>query len=216
MSALKDQKTDSGQLNFKLSPDQIKVFEEVGARITELFSGYAEEFEKVGQAFRTTIADAAFDLPSPEEQDKNYRARLKMLADNGWFAGMDFPLVTLNRLDALFREGRVGDADKALTAYFDKEAESIVKGVSHQYPETGPLLERALRAYHHADYAVAVLILFSQADGLWFRQAQHSPYSRSPSSQKKLRNAIDGQKRDSVIRAYWELLLEDIPLTRSY
>src|SRR5271170_5321892 len=97
MSAPKDNEANSGEPYFKLSHDQIKAFEEVGASISKLFSGYAAEFEKVGQAFRTTIADAAFNLPSPEEQDKNYRARLKMLATNGWFAGMDFPLETLNR-----------------------------------------------------------------------------------------------------------------------
>jgi hypothetical protein len=70
-----------------------------------------------------------------------------MLAEHGWYAGMEFPLATLNRADAMFRQGHQTKANEALTALFDKNAPEIIREVTEQCPETASLMARALRAH---------------------------------------------------------------------
>ncbi len=172
--------------------------------------------EQIRQAFSAVAIPKDIRLPSWEEFDSIYRARLKMLADHGWFAAMDFPLVTLNRADATFRAGQITEANEALTELFDTKAAEIARTISDEYPETATLITGALQAHHEADYAVSVFILLSQAGGIWGRHARLSPYSRNDKKRRPLRDAIQQNTKPLAMRAYWELLLEDIPLTRSF
>lgn len=202
-------------LDLRPSFEQLEKFEQVRQRITSIVSGFEGQFEKIREALKFEIPEN-FKIPSWEEQDQDYRARLKMLAEHGWFAGMDFPLVTLNRADAMFRQGQETEANQGLTLYFNDKAPEIIRQVSEQYPETSILMARALRAHQEEDYAVAVLILLSQAEGIWGRHATFSPYSRTEKSKEALQKAIDGKSAQLPIRAYWELLLQDIPITRRF
>jgi hypothetical protein len=201
--------------DMRLSPEARNQLE----KLREQFRSIIEDSERFSERMRETVKLAipeGFKLPSWEEQDENYRARLKMLAENGWFAGMEFPLVTLNKADAMFRQGQEEQANVGLTGYFDAKASEIVKEVSALYPETSTLMARALRAHQEADFTVSVMILLAQAEGIWGRHASFSPYSRAKDNKEALQKAIDGKASQLPIRAYWELLLQDIPINRKF
>jgi hypothetical protein len=202
-------------VDLRPSPEVLRKFEEIREQFRGIVEGSQRFSEQMREALKLSIPDD-FKFPSWDEQDQAYRARLKMLAEHGWYAGMEFPLVTLNRADAMFRQGQEPQANEALTALFDQKAPEIIREVTEQFPETTSLMARALKAHQEQDYVVSVLILLSQAEGIWGRHAKLSPYSRARPNKEALQKAIDAKSEQLPIRAYWELLLEETPMNRPF
>jgi hypothetical protein len=203
--------------DFRPSPELVKQLDQIREEFQSVVEGSQQFSEKMREAFKLTIPQD-FKFPSWEEQDEAYRARLKMLAEHGWYAAMDFPLETLNRADAMFREGKEIHANAALTELFHKKAPDIIREITELYPETSTLMARALRAHQEEDYVVSVMILLAQAEGIWGRHAkvELSPYSKGPKNRTALKKAIDDKAAQLPIRAYWELLLDESPMNRSF
>jgi hypothetical protein len=207
--------------DLRLSPEVLRQFERLREQLRPIIEGSQGFSEKMRETARLAIPDD-FRFPSWEEQEQAYRERLKMLAEHGWYAAIEFPLVTLNQADSLFKQGRQSDANTALTALFDQKAPGIIREVTDLYPETAPLLTRALRAHQEEDYVVSVLILLSQAEGIWGRHAplspqnSLSPYSKQSHKIGALQDAINARAADLPIRAYWQLLLHDLPIKRNF
>jgi hypothetical protein len=202
--------------SLQLPPEYAKRMEELREALRPVIEGSQRFSEQMREAFKGAFPEG-YRFPSWEEQEQAYRERLKMLAEHGWYAAMDFPLVTLNRADAAFREGRETEANEALTEIFDRDAPKIIERVGEEFPETSTLMARALRAHQEGDFVVSVMILLSQAEGIWGRHAnQMSPYSRSRKNKAALGRAIEADVVQTPIRAYWELLREDIPINRNF
>jgi hypothetical protein len=63
---------------------------------------------------------------------------------------------------------------------------------------------------------VSVMVLLSQTEGILGRHAKLSPCSRANPNKEALQKAVGTKSAQLPIRAYWELLLQDIPMSRSF
>lgn len=87
-------------------------------------------------------------------------------AKRGWYVWLDMPFTFLYSLRAGLKQRHFEAVDAAMARYFKSEGRRIESCIIEAFPKRKTILSASFRAHRREDYALAVPVFLSQADGI--------------------------------------------------
>jgi hypothetical protein len=148
--------------------------------------------------------------------------QLRILAEHGWFIQGDAtPLAAIYPLAAIFRAGKVNEANLQMCSHIQSCADGIEKSLIADFPKRAAILKRAFDALRARDYMVSIPMMLAQADGIGREiiaphERRFSITSRRPDLQKPIRDFISKTAAEAPYTGeIFEAILRDSQLNVS-
>lgn len=143
--------------------EQLQPIMETSQRIAEAFQPFARQIQEMQarmSPFLEEIGRAFRDLP-----ERNQKA-LRILAVNGWYVDPELSIPDLFEAADLFEGGATGRAHQKLCDHFDNRLDDIQRDICGRFLNRARVLKQAFDAHRRGEYALAIPVFLSQADGI--------------------------------------------------
>ncbi len=160
----------------------VEIQKNAAKTVSEILKSLAPVFEQIAAAF-----------PSEEEFE---RVSL-LLADRGWFLGLQFPIGIVRQIDELHTAADAEAIEELMQDYVRERAERTIRAVQERCPDRTSILDSALAAHLEGRYELSVPVLLAQADGVardvlggHFFQKEKNPKPRPTKARKALEQKL--------------------------
>lgn len=154
-----------------------KAMQEEQRQLQRLMAPYAAQFKRASRemvreqrkfqrALHAAIPNFAELLAALDEDRKQTPHQVRTLARHGWYMPPDLTPGEARTLTESLDHGRATEVEARLTAYFDGRLDDIEATLCRRAPTRERFLRSALAAHRRGDYAAAIPLMLTQADGL--------------------------------------------------
>lgn len=129
----------------------VEIQKKAARSVSEILASFAPVFEQIAKAF-----------PTEEE----FERVSSLLADRGWFLGLQFPIGIVRQIDELHVAAGAEAVEALMQDYVRARAERIIRAVQERCPNRTSILDTVFTAHLEGRYELSVPVLVAQADGV--------------------------------------------------
>lgn len=140
-------------------------------RIPRFYILDISHFAKQAADFQRTIQESI--SPIFEQLQKSFhdlpprtQEALLLLGEHGWYMDSKMPFSALWDLKEALSEGKVQDAEDALSEYFESRLQEIEETITQRFPHREHLIKAAFNAHRRQDYDLSIPVFLAQTDGI--------------------------------------------------
>ena len=133
----------------------------VQEKINASFEPFRKEMERIQKSMKEAT-DRIANLW------QSYPDDLITLGKHGWYLGIDVSIGDPNYFANLYKNGRVKDADKYLTRYFDDHFKYHFDKIQYAYPNRQAIFDEMKKLYFNESYYGFIILALAQVDGICF------------------------------------------------
>lgn len=169
-------------------------FEKVSSSFQNICSRIAPVVKWVAPLDITSIKCKIEELPSKT------REIVLALAERGWFFDFWFDLSTISEIHDLLKCGEFNRIEQMLRDHYELNIGRIEDRAIELFPHRASLVASGLAAYRNGDYALSILALFTQADGMC-NEVLGGHFFRSDRKKPRTAKYVSGIQHDDFLRA---------------
>ncbi len=128
--------------------------------ITKTATLYRNTITAAMLPFSETIIDSLKKLPA------HVRKALIVFGEHGWYFDWEMAFPDIWDWESAFTEDRVGEAEEALSTYFESRLDDIEASIINKFSQRKEITREAFEAHRAGKYMLSIPVLFAQTDGI--------------------------------------------------
>jgi len=148
---------------------QMQAIVETGHRIAQALQPFVRQIQEMRERlapFLDEVRRVSLTFQKIPEIPERNRKALRILAVNGWYLDSEMPFPDVLEAADLFEAGTIERAHQNLCDHFDNRLSAIHRDLCSRFSKRSRILAQAFDAHRKCEYALAIPVFLSQADGI--------------------------------------------------
>ena len=176
-----------------------------------------EAMTKTAELYKNTIAAAITPITESlmenlKKLPDHVRQALITYGEHGWYYDWEMPFPDIWDWESAFIEGRIEEAEGALSGYFESRIDEIEAYIINKLNHRKDVISEAFAAHRAGKYALSIPVIFAQTDGICKDIFDRCLFKRD----NKTFNAIAAGQitNDTILSAILSPLDEKLPVIK--